>query len=312
MKGKAAFMKKGHFACILTVVAAAMWGCGSKSNSTGPKNNVPLPTMVTISNGTFQMGDTNSLLLNQGSGSTPVHSVTLGTFTISQTLVTQAQYKAAMDTNPSFFKSSTTLPVETVTWYDAVLYCNAISKASVPVKDTVYTFSSITGTPGAGCTGLGNLNINYTRNGYRLPTEAEYEYACRAGNDTTDYYWGRKYPPMTTADTQAISANAVWYLNSPNSTQPVATKKPNAWRLYDMSGNVYEWCNDWWGIYSDTSQTNPTGAASGSYRVLRGGTWDDGDPSNAGDDALCSAFRSYALPEKMGLSSGFRVVCGPR
>jgi formylglycine-generating enzyme required for sulfatase activity len=266
--------------------------------------------MNTIPAGTFQMGDMNTNLLIQGSGSSPLHSVTLGAFTISQTLITQEQYQAVMDTNPSYFKSVKTLPVESVTWYDAVLYCNALSK--MEGKDTVYTFSSIIGKPGAGCSGLGNLNIDYTKNGYRLPTEAEYEYACRAGNDTNDYYWGRNYPPITAADTLAIDNNAVWYLNSPNCTQPVATKKPNSWGLYDMSGNVWEWCNDWYGSYSDSSQTNPTGATSGSYRVLRGGTWNDGNIYSYGDDALCAAYRLYFSPENSGFSSGFRVVCGAR
>ena len=123
-----------------------------------------------------------------------------------------------------------------------------------------------------------------------LPTEAEYEYANRAGT-TTDYYWGRNYPPTTTADTLAIDSNAVWYYNSPNSTQPVASKKPNAWGLYDMSGNLWEWCNDWYGSYSATSQTNPTGATSGSYRVLRGGSWGN-DYAYGFAVFLCAAFRS--------------------
>ena len=80
-----------------------------------------------------------------------------------------------------------------------------------------------------------NLVIDYTKNGYRLPTEAEWEYACRAGS-TADYYWGQSYPPHTAADTAKISAHAWWYYNSPNGTQPVATKPPNAFGLYDMSG----------------------------------------------------------------------------
>ena len=92
---------------------------------------------------------------------------------------------------------------------------------------------------------IGNLNIDYARNGYRLPTEAKWEYACRAGT-TTDYYWGRNYPLATSADTLAIDSNAVWYDNSPTSTQPVATKQPNAWGLYDMSRKLWEWCNDWY------------------------------------------------------------------
>jgi formylglycine-generating enzyme required for sulfatase activity len=151
------------------------------------------------------------------------------------------------------------------------------------------------------------LAINYAKNGYRLPTEAEYEYANRAGT-TTDYYWGRNYPPTTTADTLAIDSNAVWYYNSENGTQPVATKKPNAWGLYDMSGNLWEWCNDWHGSYSATSQTNPTGTTSGIFRVLRGGSWYDYGYAYG----LCAAYRDVLNPENEGGNVGFRVVCGAR
>jgi formylglycine-generating enzyme required for sulfatase activity len=111
--------------------------------------------------------------------------------------------------------------------------------------------------------------MDFTKNGYRLPTEAEWEYACRAGS-TTDYYWNRSYQSTTHDDTLAIDSNAVWnyYLDGP---QQGATKLPNAFGLYDMSGNVCEWCNDWWGSYNAGAQTDPTGPSTGSYRVLRGG-----------------------------------------
>jgi formylglycine-generating enzyme required for sulfatase activity len=178
-------------------------------------------------------------------------------------------------------------------------------------KETVYTFSSISGTPGAGCTGLGNLNIDYTKNGYRLPTEAEWEYACRAGT-TSDYYWGKNYPPMTSADTATIDSNAVWNDNSPNSTQPVATKPPNPWGLFDMSGNLWEWCSDWFGSYSADSQTNPTGPASGVVHILRGGSWGN---SYLPASSLCSAYRSFNYIDDILNSNsvyGFRIVCGVR
>ena len=169
--------------------------------------------------------------------------------------------------------------------------------------DTVYTYTGVIDPR--------RLMINYTKNGYRLPTEAEYEYANRAGT-TTDYYWGRNYPPTTTADTLAIDSNAVWYYNSPNSTQPVASKKPNAWGLYDMSGNLWEWCNDWYGSYSASSQTNPTGATSGSYRVLRGGSWYGTTTTTA--PSVCARRTATATSSRAAgrLIYGFRVVCGPR
>ena len=254
--------------------------------------------MVGIPAGTFHMGDTDADIY-----SIPVHNVTLGAFTMSQTLVTQELYQAIMGTNPAYFDSGGAWPVEQVSWYDAALFCNALSKLAE--KDTVYDYSGLIDTSTS-------LVIDYTKNGYRLPTEAEWEYACRAGT-TTDYYWGRNYPPTTSADTLAIDSNAVWYHNSPDSTQPVATKKPNAWGLYDMSGNLWEWCNDWYGSYSATSQTNPTGPTSGSTRVLRGGSW--GFNYGLGPYDLCAAYRNismYLFPEIRYSIIGFRVVCGAR
>jgi len=239
--------------------------------------------------------------VNNGFNASPMHSVTLEAYTISQTLVTQTQYQAVMDTNPALFQnddSASLRPVEQVSWYDAALFCNALSKQTG--LDTVYNYA-----------GDGTIDslvvIDYTKNGYRLPTEAEYEYACRAGT-TTDYYWGRNYPPLTKADTLAIDSNAVWYYNSPYITQPVADKRSNAWGLYDISGNVCEWCNDWYGNYGASSQTNPTGATSGSYRVLRGGSFYSYGVAND----LCSAYRINNNPHDKYDLYGFRVVCGTR
>ncbi len=255
---------------------------------------VILPTMVNIPAGTFQMGGTAPY-------ASPVHSVTLGAFTMSQTLVTQEQYLAVMGTNPSYFDSGSTWPVEQVNWYDAALFCNRLSVFAG--LDTVYTYTGIY--QGSGYDSLTNVTINYSGNGYRLPTEAEYEYACRAGT-TTDYYWGKNYPPMTSADTLAMDSNAAWKYNSPNGTQPVARKNPNGWGLYDMAGNLWEWCNDWFGSYSSGAQTNPTGPSTGSYRMLRGGSWDDNGI------ALTAAYRNMYYPGGGRYYYGFRVVSGAR
>jgi formylglycine-generating enzyme required for sulfatase activity len=302
-------MRNRFVSCMLMVaVAVVMWGCGSKSKPTGtttPGNYVM--GMVLIPGGTFQMGSTNAALETlDSSAEEPVHSVTVSTFYMDSTLVTQASYQALMGVNPSYFTGNSMRPVEKVTWFDAVLYCNARSKHDG--YDTVYSYTSIgfwsRGTAGNSCDSLGNLAIDYTKDGYRLPTEAEWEYACRAGT-TTDYYWGQSYPPLTTADTTEISAHAWWHYHSTNSTQPVATKPANSFRLYDMSGNVWEWCNDWWGRYSATRQTNPTGAARGSFRVLRGGSW-------GGNyyylNYLCAAFRFYNFPVSWFSNLGFRCV----
>jgi formylglycine-generating enzyme required for sulfatase activity len=292
----------GYFAAYL----ALMSGDGNGSPA-GISIDVPDQIiMVNISAGTFQMGDTDTSVTNQNSQSIPVHRVTLGAFSMAQTLVTQAQYRQVMGVNPSFFDSGGARPVEAVSWFDAVLFCNKLSR--LKGLDTVYSYTGIDQ-----CSTYDTLaspTIDYSKNGYRLPTEAEYEYACRAGS-ATDYYWGRNYPPRTAADTLALDSNAVWYGDSPNLTQPVPCKKPNAWGLYNMSGNVWEWCNDWFGSYDTAARTNPTGAASGKYRVLRGGSIDYLTPFLL-SVILCSAYRGVDFPQGGFTYNGFRVVRGAR
>jgi formylglycine-generating enzyme required for sulfatase activity len=209
--------------------------------------------------------------------------------------VTQADYRALMEATPSNLTDldDTKLPVENVSWYDAVLYCNARSKRDG--KDTVYTFTAIS-KDRHGCRRFENLTIDLGKNGYHLPTEAEWEYACRAGT-TTEYYWGD--------DTAAATAGQYeWYGNdSVNQTHPVGQKKPNAFGLYDMCGNVMEWCNDWYKDRYDSTntQTDPAGPATGHERVVRGGM------SGNIITVLCSARRGSAAP--CSNAYGFRCVC---
>lgn len=215
------------------------------------------PGMKLITGGTFTMGSDKSVNVN----AKPAHQVTVSSFYMDTTDVTQAQYSAVMGVNPSHFTASQNNPVESETWYDAILYCNARSKKDG--RDTVYVFGTISGTAGKGCTGLANLAYSFSKNGYRLPTEAEWEYACRAGT-ITDFFWGN--------DTTAVTVGQYcWYYgNSNNSTHPVATKKPNPWGLYDMGGNVWQWCNDYYAAYAAGASTDPVGPSTGSYRALRG------------------------------------------
>jgi len=160
------------------------------------------------------------------------HEVTLSKpFYVGMTQVTQAQYKAVMGTNPSNFKGETN-PVEMVSWNDAADFCKKLSEK--------------------------------TGQAVRLPTEAEWEYACRAGT-TTAYSFG---------DADSALGDYAWYgANSGSKTHPVGQKKPNSWGLYDMNGNVWQWCADWYGDYPKGGVTDPQGAASGTSRVLRGGCW---------------------------------------
>lgn len=154
-----------------------------------------------------------------------------------------------------------TYPAYNVNWYDAVLFCNARSKMAG--LDTVYSYAQINGVVGNDCS-LTELVIDYNKNGYRLPTEAEWEFACRGGS-TTSYYWGKSYD-------DTLMDKYVWYKdNSGGVTHEVAQKLPNTYGLYDMSGNVFEWCNDWYGPYLQTAQTDPIGPTTGENRVIRGG-----------------------------------------
>ncbi len=201
--------------------------------------------MKDIPAGTFSMGDTGF------SDATTVHQVTLSAFKMQETEVTQEQYLAVMGTNPAYFQtgdSALLRPVENVNWYNAVRFCNALSLLSglTAVYDTT-TWTADT-----------------SKNGYRLPTEAQWEYTCRGGT-TTIYWWG--------ADTNGMGSRAWTYDSSGSTTHPVATKTANSYGLYDMAGNVWEWCNDWYGSYTADAVTNPQGAATGSSRVLRGGSW---------------------------------------
>ncbi len=254
-----------------------------KTLTRSPEND----DMVYIGPGTFLMGSENGR-----DNEKPKHLVTITKgFWMDRTEVTQEDYKALMGVNPSHFQdySTSARPVEKVTWFDAVLYCNARSKRDG--RDTVYQYTSVSGTPGDSCYALGGLNMRLTKNGYRLPTESEWEFACRAGT-TTEYYWGN--------DSTVCDA---WYWgnNSTEKTHSVATKLPNAYGLYDMSGNVWEFCNDYYGIYR-FSTTDPVGPDSGSTRILRGGCWRD----NA--TFLRSAFRSGSQPNGRSYFWGFRVV----
>ena len=187
--------------------------------------------MVWVEGGTFRMGATSE----QGSDAydieEPVHSVTLSSYYIGKTEVTQALWKVVMGSNPSKFKGEN-LPVENVSWDDC--------------QEFIRKLNSLTG------------------QNFRLPTEAEWEFACRGGNNSRGYAYSGSY------DMDSVA----WFdCNSGRKTHFVATKSPNELGIYDMSGNVWEWCSDWYDKYSSGAQTNPKGPESGSCHVFRGGGW---------------------------------------
>ena len=248
------------------------------------------PGMVLVTGGTFTMGSTDAL----DYGASPTHSVTLSSFYIAKTEVTQGQWKAVMGSNPSYFPSvGDNGPVEQVSWYSCISYCNKLSIKEG--KTPVYSINGITD-PANWPTDTALLNHpvrNTTAKGYRLPTEAEWEYAAKGGNQTHSY----TYSGSNTLDSVAWN-----YYNSGNTTHTVGAKASNELGISDMSGNVYEWCWDWYGAYSSTAQTNPTGASSGSSRLLRGGSWDV-------NDYYCRvSYRYYYYPDYVNFYFGFRVV----
>ena len=190
--------------------------------------------MIKVEGGTFSMGATSEQSSAAFAGEKPVHSVTLSDYYIGETEVTQELWQAIMGSNPSWFQGDNQRPVENVSWDDC--------------QEFIKELNRLTGKE------------------FRLPTEAEWEYAARGGKYSKDYVY--KYGGSNNADEVA------WYIyNSGDETHPVKTKKANELGLYDMSGNVYEWCNDWKGNYQSNSQTNPTGPSKGERRVLRGGSW---------------------------------------
>jgi formylglycine-generating enzyme required for sulfatase activity len=193
--------------------------------------------------------------------------------------VTQKEWQEVMGNNPSYFKGDN-LPVEQVSWSDAVEYCNKLS-----LKEGL--------TPAYRGSG-DSIVCDFNASGYRLPTEAEWEYAAKGGNKDYMIY---EYAGGNNADSVG------WYNgNSGNRTHPAGTKQPNSLGLYDMSGNVWEWCWDWYGNYSSGIQNNPTGASSGTSRVCRGGGW-------YFTAALArSALRGDFTPSFWFYSVGFRLV----
>ena len=229
------------------------------SNSVLTYNGVKYK-MIRVEGGTFTMGATSEQGSDVDDDEKPVHQVTLSTFSIGETEVTQELWEAVMGSNPSMFKGSKR-PVERVSWND----CQDFIK---------------------------KLNVA-TGKSFRLPTEAEWEYAARGGNRSRGY----KYAGSNNL------GDVAWYLdNSGNTTHNVATKQSNELGLYDMSGNVWERISDWYGNYSSGIQASPKGANSGPHRVFRGGSWD----SSAG--GCRSSNRGYDPPDFRFNYLGLRLV----
>jgi len=270
---------------------AAAWlllaGCGEDG---APDDGVTQVSMVWIQGGTFRMGSTGQWA---GTSDQPVHEVTVSSFFISTHEITQAQHEAVMDTNPSFFLGPNR-PVEMLDWYEAARFCNRLSE--------IEGFSKFYDDDDLNSRAL-TVRMTWDATGYRLPTEAEWEYACRAGT-TTDYHNGNETQEVCDPVDPNLSEIA-WYCgNAGDETHDVGQKTPNGFGLYDMSGNVYEWCNDWWEEYSPDSQIDPRGPSTGTRHVRRGGSW------GAAARSCRSAARGACIPEGRHDHMGFRIVRG--
>jgi formylglycine-generating enzyme required for sulfatase activity len=249
----------------------------------------PSPGMVRVEGGTFQMGSNDGYDWEK-----PVHTVTVKSFYMAKYEVTQKEWTAVMGSNPSYFKGDN-LPVENISWYDAIEFCNRLSEKekltpAYTINKSVKDWRNNNEYDELKWTVTWNRNAN----GYRLPTEAEWEYAARGGNGSPGNY---AYAGSNNADEVAWHSG-----NSAGSTQEVGAKKSNGLGVYDMSGNVWEWCWDWFGDYASGAQTDPIGASSGSVRVNRGGGW-----GNTAQDAR-SAARHYYTPSRRNYDLGFRVL----
>ena len=255
---------------LLFIIAAIMllFGC-KKDKDLNEKTNLSLTVngvsfeMVYVEGGSFDMGATTEQGGDANSDEYPVHSVTLSEYYIGRCEVTQELWEAVMGSNPSCFIGAQK-PVERVSWYEC--------------QEFVSRLNSLTGRT------------------FRLPTEAEWEYAARGGKKSSHY----KYSGSDNI------GNVAWHKgNSGDKTHAVGTKTANELGIYDMSGNVREWCSDWYGDYSAGAQTNPQGPSSGSRRVLRGGSC-----YNSARYCRVSS-RGNPIPEAFNSNYGLRLVLVP-
>ena len=221
------------------------------STTAAPSNAVVAPSsappqpnaaLMKIPAGKFVMGDSSEV------DASP-HEVSVSAFLLDKNLVTQEQFQKLMQDNPSRWKGPNN-PVEQVRWSDAVRFCNKRSESEGLQS----------------CYDLSTWKCNFDANGYRLPTEAEYEYACRSGT-TTPYICGQSAAKL---------GEFAWFdKNSGGHPRPVGRKQPNAWGLYDMTGNLWEWCNDFYQVdyYASCPKQDPRGPETGKTKVVRGGCW---------------------------------------
>jgi len=248
---------------IIFIIAFLLFSCAQQDSG----------KMIFVKGGKFSMGSRDN---EQDRDIDEMQrTVTVSSFYIGKFEVTQKEFEELMDINPAQFPGDL-LPIENISWIYAIEYCNRLSMSEglIPVY------------------GFDGANITFDRNasGYRLPTEAEWEYACRAGRKS----------PFNTG--KKITQNQANFNENLGITSPVGRYPPNRWGIFDMHGNVFEWCWDWYGIYRRDDINDPKGPETGSARVIRGGSWINEE------NALRSAYRNFFPPGAGNERIGFRLA----
>ena len=314
LKRTAALIIAAILVMVLTACPNNAGGSGSATPPTPPADKTytidgvsfVMKSIAAVTNKNIGHADYNS--------NNDVHPVSLSAYLIGETEVTQELWEKVMGAgnNPSEFNGTAgkeaaagetqgKRPVETINWYHAIAFCNKLSKACN--LDPCYTVTGVnfdtlnfSAIPTWDDSNWNNAVCDWSKNGFRLPTEAEWEWAAMGG--TTDKWAG--------TNVQAQLVNYAWYsANSGSKTHEVKKKQANGYGLYDMSGNVWEWCWDWYGTLPNPLPEGYSGAASGPERVMRGGSWGD----VAFDAARAS--RGYGNPVRRNNDLGLRVACRP-